>query len=197
MNESYVPDSVPGPVRSSGASGNSVVDPSAAAISVASDQLLKPSDSEPISAHRSAKLRHSGALSLLALVMTVRPSDATCSSMYSIPFCSQMAISSSSMAREASEMSISPSQKSVNPSPVPGPSTAMLTSGFSPLKASAASDEIGSTVYEPEMLIDPETSPPPSGSEPESVPASAPASSSSPQAAAVRLKARMIDSHAS
>ena len=52
-------------------------------------------------------------------------------------------------------MSISPLQKSSKPSPVPGPSTLIATSGFVSLKISATTDEIGSTVEEPEIVIDP------------------------------------------
>ena len=44
---------------------------------------------------------------------------------------------------------------------VPGPSTAMSTPVFAPRKFSATRDVIGSTVDEPEMFSDPETSPPP------------------------------------
>src|SRR5918996_1775881 len=93
--------------------------------------------------------------------MTAMPSNPTCSSTYSMPLASQVAASSSSMGRDASEMSISPLQNSSKPSPVPGPSTAMSTPSFSVMNASAASEVMGSTVDEPEMLIEPETSPPP------------------------------------
>ena len=59
-------------------------------------------------------------------------------------------------------MSVSPPQNSSKPSPVPGPSTEMLTSGLSALKPSAAAELMGSTVEEPEMTTSPET--PDSGS---------------------------------
>ena len=73
-------------------------------------------------------MRHSSALS--AFTITVIPSKATSSSVYSIPPSSQAVTSSSSIAREASAMSISPWQNSSKPSPVPGPSTEISTSGF-------------------------------------------------------------------
>ena len=64
-------------------------------------------------------------------VITVTPSSATSSSVYSMPAFLQALASSSSIGREASAMSISPLQKSSNPSPVPGPSTLIATSGLS------------------------------------------------------------------
>src|ERR671922_100912 len=83
-----------------------------------------------------------------------------------MPFCSQASISSCSIGREASEMSVSPLQNSSKPSPVPGPSTVMLTSGFSSTNSSATSEEMGSTVEDPEMKMSPVSSefpdPPPS-----------------------------------
>ena len=50
-------------------------------------------------------------------------------------------------------MSVSPLQNSSNPSPVPGPSTLNPTSGLVSLKISATTDEIGSTVDDPEITI--------------------------------------------
>jgi hypothetical protein len=99
-------------------------------------------------------------LELSGLVMTVRPSSATSSSVYSTPFFSQSLTSSSSIGLEASEMSVSPLQKSSKPSPVPGPLTLISTSEpNSSLKISATTDEIGSTVEDPEIVIDPVSSP--------------------------------------
>ena len=63
--------------------------------------------------------------------------------------------SSGSIGRDASLMSVSPLQNSANPSPVPGPSTLIATFGLVSLKSSATSDEIGSTVDEPEITIVP------------------------------------------
>ena len=88
--------------------------------------------------------------------MTVMPSNATASSTYSIPFCSQTVASSSSIGREASLMSVSPSQNRTNPSPVPGPSTVIETSeDTSSLKSSATRLVIGCTVEEPEIVMVP------------------------------------------
>ena len=56
-------------------------------------------------------------------------------------------------------MSVSPVQNILKPSPVPGPSTVYLKSGFVAAKASATPVEIGSTVEEPETLIEPVTAP--------------------------------------
>ena len=53
-------------------------------------------------------------------------------------------------------MSVSPLQNNWKPSPVPGPSTVMLTSGACSLKSSWTRTEIGSTVDEPEMVMSPE-----------------------------------------
>src|SRR4051812_47770719 len=71
----------------------------------------------------------------------------------------------SSIGREASLTSVSPEQNSSKPSPVPGPSTLIVTSGLLPWNASATSEEIGSTVDEPEITMSPdmvfELAPPP------------------------------------
>jgi hypothetical protein len=75
MKLSYVPDSSPGAVMDSGASGRSVVEPSDWASASASFQLAKSSDSGPKSAYRSAKVRHSIGLSIA--VMTAMPSKPT------------------------------------------------------------------------------------------------------------------------
>ena len=61
------------------------------------------------------------------------------------------------MAREASETSVSPAQNSLKPSPVPGPSTEISTLPFWPMKSSATRAVMGSTVDEPEMVIEPST----------------------------------------
>ena len=58
-------------------------------------------------------------------------------------------------------MSVDPSQNSLKPSPVPGPSTDTSAPGLTPMKSSAANAVIGSTVEDPEMMIDPFTEPPP------------------------------------
>ena len=58
-------------------------------------------------------------------------------------------------------MSVSPLQKRTNPSPVPGPSTLTCTSGFCPENSSATRFEIGSTVDDPETVIEPDKAPPP------------------------------------
>ena len=68
--------------------------------------------------------------------------------------------SSSEITRDASLMSVWPWQNVTNPSVVPGPSTAALTPVLADWKFSATSDEIGSTVDEPEMLSEPVRSPP-------------------------------------
>ena len=99
-------------------------------------------------------MRHD-TLEFSGFVITVTPSNATSSSVYSIPFCLQAFTSSGSIGRDASEISVSLLQKSSNPSPVPGPSTLIATSGFVSLKISATKDEIGCTVDDPEIVIDP------------------------------------------
>jgi hypothetical protein len=76
--------------------------------------------------------------------------------MNSIPASEQASISLSLMARDASEMSVSPAQNFLNPSPVPGPSTLIPTSGCPARNASALIALIGSTVDDPEMMIDPD-----------------------------------------
>src|SRR5512132_798051 len=58
-------------------------------------------------------------------------------------------------------MSVCPLQNRTNPSVVPGPSTEISTPELEPWKFSATNEVIGSTVDEPEMLREPETSPPP------------------------------------
>ncbi len=63
-------------------------------------------------------------------------------------------------------MSVSPAQNFLKPSPVPGPSTVYLKSGFVAANASATPVEMGSTVDEPETKISPETLPPAAGSRP-------------------------------
>ncbi len=51
-------------------------------------------------------------------------------------------------------MSVSPAQNCAKPSPVPGPATEMATSAFSAANLSALPAEIGSTVDEPEIVIE-------------------------------------------
>ena len=97
---------------------------------------------------------------LLTDVRTDIPSIATLSSTYSMPASAQSFASSSLILREASEMSVSPAQNFLKPSPVPGPSTVNLKSGFVAAKASATPVEMGSTVDEPETKISPATLPP-------------------------------------
>ena len=53
-------------------------------------------------------------------------------------------------------MSVSPAQNCLKPSPVPGPLILYLKSGLLAASASAIAVEIGSTVDEPETLIEPE-----------------------------------------
>ena len=77
-----------------------------------------------------------------------------------MPAAWQIAASSSLILREASEMSVSPAQNFAKPSPVPGPSIVYLKSGLLSASASATPVEIGSTVDEPETLIEPVTAPP-------------------------------------
>src|SRR3954447_9504900 len=91
--------------------------------------------------------------------MTVMPSYAIFSSVYSTPAAAHVAASSSLILREASLMSVSPLQNVLNPSPVPGPLIVYLKSGFVSASASATPVEIGSTVDEPETLIVPVTAP--------------------------------------
>src|SRR5918996_2201966 len=186
-NESYVPDSSPGAVMSRGASGYGACSaPTSWARESASDQFAKPSDSGPKSEYRSLKLRHSTA-SFAGLVSTAMPSIPTFSSMNSMPSSSQAAISSASIGRDASDMSVSPAQKSSKPSPVPGPSTDIWTPPFSAENFSAFAAEIGSTVEDPETVIEPDSS----GSwAPASV--AVPSSSSPPQAAATRAIANAM-----
>jgi hypothetical protein len=106
---------------------------------------------------------------LLDEVITDRPSMPILSSMNSMPLAWQAAASSSLIAREASEMSVSPLQNVLKPSPVPGPSTATWTPGLAPLNFSATRELIGSTVEEPEILIEPASCcPPPDAAPPPS-----------------------------
>ena len=51
-------------------------------------------------------------------------------SVYSIPAAWHAVASSGLIWREASDTSVSPVQKSLKPSPVPGPSTRIVASGF-------------------------------------------------------------------
>src|SRR3954454_1062553 len=74
-----------------------------------------------------------------------------------MPAALQVAASSSLILRDASEMSVSPAQNFLNPSPVPGPSTVYVKPELDAASASATAVEIGSTVDEPETLIEPET----------------------------------------
>src|SRR6476661_8085769 len=67
------------------------------------------------------------------------------------------AASSSLILREASLMSVSPVQNTLKPSPVPGPLTVNEKWGFDAARASATPVEIGSTVEDPDTLIEPET----------------------------------------
>ena len=97
-------------------------DPSSLAIAVASLHLVKPVDSGPVSAYRSANDRHVTVV-FCGEVMIVMPSNAIGSSTYSMPALAQMAASSSLILREASLMSVSPAQNVLKPSPVPGPVT--------------------------------------------------------------------------
>src|SRR3970040_2515840 len=91
MNESNVPDSSPGAVITSEASGYGAWEPpspdaaNSAASASASDQLSNPTDSEPSNAYRSPRSRHESA-SLLIAVSTDRPSMATLISIGSTPF---------------------------------------------------------------------------------------------------------------
>ena len=79
MNASYVPDSGPGAVISSGASGKPPFPPTSLASESAPFHVSMPSDSGPNSAYRSPELRHVTAL-FCGLVMTVMPSYAIASS---------------------------------------------------------------------------------------------------------------------
>ena len=63
--------------------------------------------------------------------------------------------SSALIGREASLMSVSPAQNFVNPPPVPDSLTLTSTPGLAALKSSATASEIGRTVLEPSMTIDP------------------------------------------
>ena len=78
-----------------------------------------------------------------------------------MPVSSHAATSSSSIGREASLISISPLQKSSKPSLVPGPSTASHVRADPSRELSATTRlEMGSTVDEPEIVIEPVTTPP-------------------------------------
>ena len=157
--ESNVPDSSPGPLIVSGAAGSTVFEPSSFASAAAASQVLKPVDSGPVRAYRSAKERQVIAV-FAGLVMTVMPSYAILSSTYSMPAALQASASSCLILREASEMSVSPLQKRPKPSPVPGPSILASKPGLASVKYSATLVEIGSTVDEPDTMIEPVTAPP-------------------------------------
>jgi hypothetical protein len=153
---SKVPDSSPGPVITSWASGKVVVEPSSVAIAWASAHEVKPVDSGPTRAYRSGKERQLTAV-FSTEVRTLMPSIATLSSTYSMPASAQAAASSSLIAREASLMSVSPAQNLTKPSPVPGPSTVNAKPGFWAANASATPVLMGSTVDEPETRMLPST----------------------------------------
>jgi hypothetical protein len=87
----------------------------------ASVRFLKPTDSGPVRAYRSANERQSTAVS--GAVRIVMPSYAMGSSTNSMPAAAQVAASSSLILRDASLMSVSPLQNVLKPSPVPGPVT--------------------------------------------------------------------------
>src|SRR6476469_3186373 len=74
-----------------------------------------------------------------------------------MPAALQVAASSSLILRDASLMSVSPLQNVLKPSPVPGPVTVKLKPAFDALTSSATAVEMGSTVDEPETLIEPVT----------------------------------------
>ena len=76
-----------------------------------------------------------------------------------IPFASQISISSSFRRREALVIGTSPSQNFLAPSPEPGPSTAMATPLFSAPNTSACSNTMGNTVEDPETRNSPSISP--------------------------------------
>ena len=78
------------------------------------------------------------AQSFSVLTTTVSASFATWNSTYSIPSCSQAAISSSLIGREAFERSVSPRQKRSKPPPVPETPTVTWTPGSASWNASAA-----------------------------------------------------------
>ena len=94
-------------------------------------------------------------------VTTVRASVATWNSVYSTPFSSQIAISSSLIGREALEMSVWPRQNFSKPPPVPEVATETFTAEFTPLNSSLAADVRGSTVDEPSAMTSPDAPPSP------------------------------------
>ena len=75
---------------------------------------------------------------------------ATGSSVYSMPALTRGGLFLLDRPRGVRDVDLV-SQKSWKPSPVPGPSTRIVASGFSSAYSSATSDVIGSTVDEPEM----------------------------------------------
>ena len=144
---------MPGPYSSIGSAGKSGL--------TWSQVVTSPSASGAHSVLSSSVVRQV-MKSLSADATTVSASVATWSSVYSIPFFSQIAISSSSIGREALEMSVSPMQNFSKPPPVPEVPTETLTSEFSPLNSSPAAEVSGSTVDEPSTTTSPDapSSPP-------------------------------------
>ena len=155
MNASYVPDSAPGAVISSGASGNPPFPPTCVARESAPFQVSMPSDSGPNRAYRSPALRQRD----VAVLRVGHDRDAV---------------------ERDRELDVVDAGRRCTPSPLRPRSAARrlrcrsrpcrrartrrrsrvrrrspATSGFCPEKSSATRLEIGRTVDEPEIVIDP------------------------------------------
>ena len=111
-------------------------EPSSVAIAAASAHLSKPWDSGPISAYRSAKLRQVTAVLLAGPVMTDRPSirDLELDVLDAGRGADVGLALGPDRARGVGDVGLARAERA-KPSPVPGPSTVTLKSGFSGLEA--------------------------------------------------------------
>ena len=129
-------------------------DPISSARPLAASQVSKPCDSGPVSAYRSAKLRHVTSV-FSGEVMTLMPSMPIWSSMKLMPFLlAEGRLLLLDGAGRVGDVDRAVAQER-EPSPVPGPSTEYWTSGLAALKSPATIELIGSTVDDPEMTISP------------------------------------------
>ncbi len=98
--------------------------------------------------------------------MTESPSQATESSVNSMPASVHSWISPSRMGREALERSVSPLQNRSNPPPEPETPTVTRTSGLAIWNSSATASAMGKTVLDPSIWTLPVRASPPSRASP-------------------------------
>ena len=116
--------------------------------------LILPSDSGDHIVFNCSTVRHLAHV-FSGFTTTVRPSLATITSVYSIPFALHAAASSSLIGLDASEMSVSPAQNFLKPPPVPAVATVTLTPGATLRNISAAASLNGATVDDPSTVTVP------------------------------------------